>query len=66
MHNVYTNLLYMHVIAYQCLVLPHLALVFSVQQMAPGHWEKQQAVLILHPPQFPLLLAKISAKPQSR
>lgn len=51
----------MHVFAYQCLVLPHLALMFSVQQMAPAHWEKQQAVLILHPPQFPLLLAKISA-----
>lgn len=50
----------MHVFAYQRLVPPHLALMFSVQQMAPAHWEKQQAVLILHPPQFLLLLAKIS------
>lgn len=49
----------MYVFAYQCLVL-HLALTFSVQQIAPAHWETQQAVLIQHPPRFLLPLAKIS------
>lgn len=32
----------------------------SVQQMAPAHWETQQAVLIQHLRRFLLPLAKIS------
>lgn len=48
----------MHVVAYQR--LHHLVVPFSVQQMAPAHWETQQAVVIQHPRQFLLPLAKIS------